>query len=320
MLAGTIVKRASLHNQDIVDKLDVRVGDIVTVRKAGEIIPEVVSVSKEKRNHKNPAYKIPDKCPACHSKVERDEDESALRCTNFNCSAQKQRRVEHWCSRDAMDIDGVGGSLIEQLLKNNLIEDPVDLYFLKQEELENLERMAEKSATNAITSIQNSKERSLDRLIYAFGIRQVGKTIAELLTTRFNSIEELSKTTLEELIEIGGIGPKIAQSIIEFFKTSESKAIINKIKKAGITSHAKQIKVKNSKLTGKTLVITGTLESMTRNKAEELIKNSGGRISSSISKNTDYLIVGAEPGSKLKKAKELEVSVISEQEFLGLLE
>ena len=319
LLAGSVVKRASLHNQDIIDKLDVREEDIVTVRKAGEIIPEVVSVDKEKRKHKHPAYKLPSKCPVCHSKVEREEEESAVRCTNYNCPAQIRRRVEHWCSRDAMDLDGVGESLIEQLLKNKLIEDPVDLYFLKQEQFENLERMAEKSAQNAVTSIQKSKERSLDRLIYGLGIRHVGKTIAELLTTRFHSIEELSKTTLEELTEIGGIGPKIAQSIIDFFKTDGSKEIINKIKKAGITSHVKQIKIKDSKLAGKTLVITGTLESMTRNKAEELIKNSGGRASSSISKNTDYLIAGLDPGSKLKKAKELGVSVLSEQEFIELI-
>jgi len=319
LLAGSVVKRASLHNQDIIDKLDVREEDIVTVRKAGEIIPEVVSVDKEKRKHKHPAYRLPIKCPICHSKVEREEEESALRCTNFDCPAQTQRRIEHWCSRDAMDLDGVGESLIEQLLKNNLIKDPIDLYFLKQEKLESLERMAEKSAQNAITSIQNSKERSLDRLVYGLGIRHVGKTIAELLTTRSHSIEELSKTTLEELTEIGGIGPKIAQSIIDFFKTSASKEIINKIKKAGITSHAKQIKIKDSKLAGKTLVITGTLESMTRNKAEELIKNLGGRAASSVSKTTDFLVAGAEAGSKLKKAKELGVSVLSEQEFIELL-
>ncbi len=319
LLAGSVVKRASLHNQDIIDKLDVREEDIVTVRKAGEVIPEVVSVDKEKRKHKHPPYKLPAKCPVCNSKVEREEEESAVRCTNFSCPGQVQRRIEHWCSRDAMDIDGVGESIIEQLLKNKLIEDPVDLYFLKQEQLEDLERMAEKSAQNAITSIQNSKERSLDRLIYALGIRHVGKTIAELLSTRFHSLEELSKTTLEELTEIGGIGPKIAQSIIDFFKTNASKEIINKIKKAGIISHAKQIRAKNSKLTGKILVITGTLESMSRSKAEELIKNLGGRAASSISKNTDYLVAGTDPGSKLKKAKDLGVSIISEQEFLGLI-
>ncbi len=319
LLAGSVVKRASLHNQDIIDKLDVREEDIVTVRKAGEIIPEVVSVDKEKREHKNSSYKLPTKCPVCHSKVEREEDESALRCTNFNCPAQVQRRVEHWCSRDAMDLDGVGESLIEQLLKNNLIKDPVDLYFLERGQIEKLERIAEKSAQNAITSIQNSKERSLDRLIYGLGIRHVGKTISELLTTRFHSLEELSGTTLEELTNIGGIGPKIAQSIIDFFKTNESKEIINKIKKAGIKAQAKQIKIKDSKLAGKTLVITGTLESMARSKAEDLIKNLGGRATSSITKNTDYLVAGIDPGSKLKKAKDLGVSVISEQEFLGLI-
>ncbi|OGI09896.1 MAG: DNA ligase (NAD(+)) LigA [Candidatus Melainabacteria bacterium RIFCSPLOWO2_02_FULL_35_15] len=319
LLAGSVVKRASLHNQDTINKLDVREEDIVTVRKAGEIIPEVVSVDKKKRNHKNPPYKLPAKCPVCNSKVEREEEESAVRCTNVSCPGQIQRRIEHWCSRDAMDIDGVGESLIKQLLKNKLIEDPVDLYFLKQEQFEELERMAEKSAQNAITSIQNSKERSLDRLIYAFGIRHVGKTIAELLTTRFHSIEELSKTTPEELTEIGGIGPKIAQSIIDFFKTGASRELINKIKRAQIKSQAKQIKIKDSKLAGKTLVITGILESMTRTKAEELIKNLGGRAASSVSKNTDYLVAGTDPGSKLKKAKDLGISVLSEQEFLGLI-
>ncbi len=319
LLAGTVVKRASLHNQDIIDKLDVREEDVVTVRKAGEIIPEVVSVDKDKRKHKHESYKLPTKCPICHSKVEREEEESAVRCTNYNCPAQVQRRIEHWCSRDAMDIDGVGESLIEQLLKNNLIEDPIDLYFLNKEQIEKLERMAEKSAQNAITSIQNSKEKNLDRLIYAFGIRHVGKTIADLLTSRFHSIEDLSKTTLEELTEIGGIGPKIAKSVIDFFKTDISEKMINKIKKAGITSQMKQTKIKDNKLAGKILVITGTLESMARSKAEELIKNLGGRATSSVTKNTDFLIAGVEPGSKLKKAKELGISVLSEQEFLELV-
>lgn len=319
LLAGTIVKRASLHNQDIVEKLDVRVGDVITVRKAGEIIPEVVSVDKEKRTHKNPYYKLPTRCPVCNSPVEREKEESAIRCINYNCSAQIQRRIEHWCSRDAMDIDGVGESFIDQLLKNKLIKDPVDLYFLKQEETEKLERMAEKSASNAISSIQNSKNRSLDRLVYAFGIRHVGKTIAELLTTRFNSIEELSKATIDELTSIDGIGKKIAESIVDYFQSRLSKEIISKIKKAGIVSQVQKIKAKNSKLTGKTLVITGTLESMTRNEAEELVKTLGGRAASSISKSTDYLITGAEPGSKLKKAKELGIIILSEEEFRKLL-
>ncbi|MBI3591265.1 MAG: NAD-dependent DNA ligase LigA [Candidatus Melainabacteria bacterium] len=319
LLAGTVVKRASLHNQDIIDKLDVRVGDIVTVRKAGEIIPEVTNVDKEKRNHKNPHYKLPTKCPTCNSKVEREEEESAVRCTNYNCPAQIQRRIEHWCSRDAMDIDGVGESLIEQLLKNNLIKDPVDLYFLKKEEFENLERMAEKSANNAITSIQNSKSRSLDRLIYAFGIRHIGKTIAELLTTRFHTLEELSQAATDDLISIDGIGPKIAESIVDFFKTDYSKEMIEKIKKAEIISKAKKIKVKDSKLLGKTLVITGTLESMTRDKAEELIKSLGGRAANSVSKNTDFLVYGVEPGSKLKKAKELGIPVLTESDFIKLV-
>ncbi|MBI2995097.1 MAG: NAD-dependent DNA ligase LigA [Candidatus Melainabacteria bacterium] len=320
LLAGSLVKRASLHNQDIIDKLDVREEDIVTVRKAGEIIPEVVSVDQEKRKHKNPPYKLPTKCPICNSKVEKEEEESAFRCINFTCSAQVQRRIEHWCSRDAMDIDGVGESIIEQLLKNKLIIDPADLYFLRQEQIENLERIAEKSASNVINSIQKSKNRTLDRLIYALGIRHVGKTIAELLTTRLYSLEELSKATFEELSNIDGIGPKIAISIIEYFKLDSTKNLINKIKKANIETHAKKTKIKDSKLAGKTLVITGTLESMTRNKAEELIKNLGGRAISSISKSTDYLVLGQDPGSKLKKAKELNIPVLTEQEFIKLVE
>ncbi len=319
LLAGSVVKRASLHNQDIIDKLDVREEDIVTVRKAGEIIPEVVAVDKEKRHHKNPKYKLPSKCPVCDSKVEKEEEESAVRCTNYNCPAQVQRRIDHWCSRDAMDIDGVGESLIEQLLKNKLISDPVDLYFLKQEQLEELERMAEKSANNAITSIENSKKRTLDRLIYALGIRHVGKTIAELLSSRFNSITELSEASLEDLGDIGGIGPKIAKSIVDYFSHASSKTIIEKIKKANIQLEVKKTKIKDSKISGKTFVITGTLETMTRNEAEEIIKNHGARAASSVSKNTDYLLCGTDPGSKLKKAKELEIPVLTEQEFVKLV-
>lgn len=320
LLAGTIVKRASLHNQDIIDKLDVREGDIVTVRKAGEIIPEVISVDKDKRKHKNPSYKLPTKCPVCHSKVVREEEESAVRCTNYDCAAQIQRRIEHWCSRDAMDIDGVGESLIEQLLKNKLIRDPVDLYFLKQEDIENLDRMAEKSASNAIISIQNSKDRSLDRLVYALGIKHVGKTIAELITTGFHSLEELSKATSEDLINIEGIGPKIAKSIADFFKSETARELIKKIKKAGLVTEKKHVTKKSSKLIGKTFVITGTLEGMTRSDAENVIKSHGGRPGSSVSKNTDYLVIGSEPGSKLKKAKELGVKIIDEKEFLKLIE
>lgn len=320
LLAGTVVKRASLHNQDIIEKLDVREQDVVTVRKAGEIIPEVISVDKDKRKHKNPPYKLPAKCPACNSKTEREEEESAVRCINYNCPAQTQRRIEHWCSRDAMDIDGVGESLVEQLLKNNLIEDPLDLYFLKQEQLEHLERMAEKSAYNAITSIQESKERSLDRLIFALGIRHVGKTIAELLTTRFHSLIELSEATLEDLTNIDGVGPKIAKSIFDYFQQKSIKELILKIKKANIISEIKKsLRVKDSKLSGKTLVITGTLNTMTRSKAEELIKSYGGRATSSISKSTDYLVVGDEPGSKLKKAQELGVKTLTEEEFKELI-
>lgn len=319
LLAGTVVKRASLHNQDIIDKIDVRIGDIVTIRKAGEIIPEVISVDKDKRKHKNPIYKIPNKCPICNSKVEKEEEESAFRCINYDCAAQIQRRIEHWCSRDAMDVDGVGESLIEQLLKHKLIEDPIDLYFLKKEQLEKLERMAEKSATNAINSIQNSKDRSLDRLIYAFGIRHVGKTVAELLTTKYYSIAELEKASQEDLTLIDGIGPRIASSIVDFFKYKSTKEMINKIKKIGIGPEVKKVKVKDSKIAGKTLVITGSLESLTRNEAEELIRNLGGRAASSVSKSTDFVVVGAEPGSKLKKAKELGISTITEQEFLKLV-
>ncbi len=320
LLSGSTVKRATLHNQDIIDKLDVRVGDIVTVRKAGEIIPEVVSVDKEKRHHKNLHYKLPTKCPICNSKIEREKDESRARCVNYDCPAQIQRRVEHWCSRDAMDLDGVGESIIEQLLKNELIENPADLYFLKHEQIENLERMAEKSAANAIASIQNSKKRSLDRLVYALGIRHVGKTIAELLASRFNSLEELSETKFENLTNIDGIGPKIAKSIADYFSHKTSKELISKIKKAGIEVQAKTKKNKDSKISGKTLVITGTLKSMSRTEAEDLIKSLGGRAGSSISKSTDYLLVGNEPGSKLKKAKELGITILSEAEFKELVE
>ena len=321
LLAGTIVKRASLHNQDIIEKLDVREGDIVTVRKAGEIIPEVISVDKDKRKHKNPAYKLPVKCPACNSKVEKEEEESAVRCPDYNCKAQVERRIDHFCSRDAMNIDGVGESLIEQLFKNKLIKDPIDLYFLKQEQIENLERMAEKSASNAIDSIQKSKDRNLDRLVYALGIRHVGSTVADLLVSRFHSLDQLNHAGLDELTNIDGIGPKIAKSIVDFFMLDSSKELLNKINKSGLTTKLKRIKqVKESKLRGKVLVITGTLSSMPRSQAEDLIKSLGGKAGSSVSKSTDYLIIGEEPGSKLKKAKELGIKILNEQEFLELVE
>lgn len=319
LLAGSVVKRASLHNQDIVDKLDVREGDIVTVRKAGEIIPEVISVDLAKRHHKNPSYKLPEKCPSCNSKVIREEDEAAVRCINYHCPSQIQRRIEHWCSRDAMDIDGVGGALIEQLLKNKLIEDPLDLYFLKEEDLIELERMAEKSAKNAIESIKNSKHRNLEKLIYGLGIKNVGLTTSELLIGRFDSLETLKDATEEELTSIIGIGPKIAKSICEYFNSSDFKILYLKIKNAGLSTKTDKSKtIKHSELTGKSIVITGTLK-QSRSQVEEIIKMHGGKPTSSVSKNTDYLLMGENPGSKYEKAKSLGVKILSEDEFQKLL-
>ncbi len=313
-VSGTIVSRASLHNEDQIKRLDVRIGDHVLIEKAGEIIPQVVGVLKEKRTGKEKIFKMPNKCPVCGGKVVREVGEVAVRCVNPLCPAQLKNSIKHFASRDAMDIEGLGEALIDQLVDNKLVQDYADLYYLKFEQLIRLERMGPKSVENLLRAISESKNRPLSRVIYALGIRHVGIHIAEVLAERFNSIDELAKASFAQLNIIPEIGPTIAESVVNFFSLSRTREVIEKLKKAGINLVRKEEKVSDA-LKGLTFVVTGTLKGYTRKEIEDTIKKYGGRVASSVSRLTNYLIVGENPGSKLGKARQLGVKTITEEEF-----
>lgn len=318
-LAGTTVSRATLHNEDFIKEKDIRVGDFVVVQKAGEIIPEVVEVLKEKRTGEERPFKLPEHCPECGSKVVRLEGEVVARCTGIICPAQVREGIIHFVSRNAMDIEGLGPAVINQLLENNLIRDESDLYFLKFADLVELERMGKKSAENLLKAIERSKEAGLAQLIFALGIRHVGQRAAKILADYYGSMENLAKATEEELTTINEIGPKIAQSIITFFEEEKNREFLSRLKDAGVNMETKKITQVSEKLAGKTFVLTGTLEKYTRNEAKKIIEDLGGKISSSVSKKTDFVVVGKDPGSKYEKAQALGVKVLSEKDFQALL-
>lgn len=320
-VSGSTVSRATLHNEDFIKEKDIRIGDTVLIQKAGEVIPEIVSVVKEKRTGSEREFVMPTRCPACGSDLVKMPGEVAYRCTGMACPAQIKERLIHFASRDAMDIRGLGPRIVEALLSSGLVRDPGDLYFLKEEDLVELPRMGKKSAQNLVKSIENSKERSLDRLIFALGIRHVGKQTARILADRFGTLDELIEATEEELTTIPEIGPETARSIRVFLNTESMKEVVDKLKKAGVKAALGQ-EVSESKdgiLKGKTFVITGTLKSMPRYEAEELIVSLGGHVSSSVSRNTYALIVGDSPGSKLDRAKELGVPTMTEDEFIQMI-
>lgn len=317
-LSGTTVSRATLHNFDEIARLDVRIGDKVYVEKSGEIIPKVLNVAADKRTGKEKAFPMPHRCPACGSKLARIEDEVALRCENVNCPAQIKQALLHFASRDAMDIEGLGGAIVDQLVDKRLVRDYGDIYYLKLEQVRELDRMAEKSAKNLIDAIAVSKDNSLNRLIYALGIRHVGERAAWILAEQIGSIDKLKGLKEEELTRIREIGPVVAGSIRNFFGNKENLNVLKKLKEAGLVMEMAR-SGRSGKLKGKTLVLTGTLKSLSRGEAEELIRSSGGNASSSVSKNTDYLVAGEEPGSKFARAKELGVKIIGEEEFKKLL-
>ncbi|MFA6655085.1 MAG: NAD-dependent DNA ligase LigA, partial [Bacillota bacterium] len=300
---------------------DIRIGDTVLIQKAGEVIPEIVSVVKEKRTGSEREFVMPTRCPACGSDLVKMPGEVAYRCTGMACPAQIKERLIHFASRDAMDIRGLGPRIVEALLSSGLVRDPGDLYFLKEEDLVELPRMGKKSAQNLVKSIENSKERSLDRLIFALGIRHVGKQTARILADRFGTLDELIEATEEELTTIPEIGPETARSIRVFLNTESMKEVVDKLKKAGVKAALGQEvrEFKDGILKGKTFVITGTLKSMPRYEAEELIVSLGGHVSSSVSRNTYALIVGDSPGSKLDRAKELGVPTMTEDEFIQMI-
>lgn len=317
-LAGTTVTNATLHNQDYITEKDIRIGDTVVVQKAGEIIPEIVSVVKEKRPEGTKPYHLPDKCPVCGAAVLRDPDGAAVRCTGAECPAQLLRNMIHFASRDAMDIDGVGPAVLQQLIESGLVSNPADLYDLRAEQLEGLDRMGKKSAQNAVDAITRSKENDLWRLIFALGIRQVGAKAAKILATHFGSMDGLRRATAEELTEIDDVGAVTADYITRWMQSDQAADLLARLQKAGVNMECHQELV-DRRFAGMTFVLTGALTRFTREEAGEMIELRGGKVSSSVSKKTTYVVAGENAGSKLKKAGELGVSVLSEEEFLALI-
>mgnify|MGYP001614123092 FL=1 len=322
LLAGTTVSRATLHNFDEIRRKDIREGDYVILQKAGEIIPQVVTVLKEKRKGTEIPFTEPSTCPECKEKVVRDDTEVYLRCHNPFCQAQVKRRIQYFAGRDAMDIEGLGPALVEQLVDKGFVKDYADIYYLRYEDLITLERMGEKSSSNLIQAIEAGKHRDLDRLICALGILNVGSHTAEVLAERFDTLDKLANTTQEELEGIYEIGPVVAKSIVAFFQNKHTQEIIEKLKAGGVNTRklATQKSGKNPKISGKSFVVTGTLQKYSRKEAETLIKSLGGRVLSGVSKKTDYLVVGEDPGSKLDKARELNVHVLDETAFEKMIQ
>jgi len=320
-LAGSTVSRATLHNEDEIKRKDIRIGDTVLVQKAGDVIPEVVKVIKEERDGSEKEFKMPKNCPVCGSEVIRPDGEAVTRCTNISCPAQRKESILHFVSRDAMNIDGVGPALIEQLLDNNLIEDYADLYFLRQMHLKDLERMGEKSSQNVIEAIEASKSREFFRVLYALGIRHVGIGAARILAENFNSIKELKEVSAEELEAIDEIGPVIAESIVGFFKERHNRDLLSRLKQAGIRLEKEKDQEESQKfLDGLKFVFTGSLNNYTRAEVKDLVEKAGGRAVSLVSSKTDYLVIGDNPGSKYAKAQELGVEILGEAEFKEMIE
>lgn len=317
LLAGTTVSRASLHNADEIKRLNIKIGDWVLIEKSGEIIPQVVKVIESKRDGSEQDYEFPKSCPVCNSEVVRPEGEAVTRCTNEICPAKVKARIAYFAARKAMDIEGLGSVLIEQLVDNDLVKDVADLYSLDVETIANLERMAEKSAGNVINQIEASKKRGLQRLLFGLDIRHVGERYSKILANQFRSIENLEHATVEELDAIPEIGEKVAVSIFNYFENPRTHNLIERLKNYGVKMEVDSESSANldERFVGKTFVLTGKMENFTRNEAAKLIEERGGRVASSVSKNTDFVVAGESAGSKLVKAEKLGVSVIDESEF-----
>ena len=319
-LAGSTISRATLHNEDEIRRKDIREGDTVLIEKGGDVIPKIVQVVLDKRPKKSRPFKMPEKCPVCRSKLVRIEGEAAVRCENITCPAQIHRRIEHFASRGAMDIEGLGEQLVYQLVDGQRIHDYSDLYYLEEDELAAMERMGPKSAKNLINSFEASKKRPLDRVIFALGIRFVGAGVASLLADYFGSIEALQKAEMKTLDAIEGVGPVIAESVIQFFKQPENLKVLDKLSKAGVRMKEERVRKHGGIFENQTFVLTGALSRLTREAATELIESEGGKVSSAVSKNTSYVLVGANPGSKYRKALDLGVEMIDEDTFIAMLE
>ncbi len=316
-LAGTTVSRATLHNKDFIEEKGICIGDTVIIRKAGEIIPEVLSVKEHSQNAE--PFAFPTVCPSCGSPVSNDESEAAIRCTNTDCPAQLMRHLIHFVSRDAMDIDGLGPAVLEQLVANNLVKSPADLYRLKPEDIIALDRKAEKSAANLISAVEKSKENELYRLIFALGIRNIGLKAAKLICENFKTVDDIINASSDDFEAIDGFGSIMAQSLQKYFSLDGTKQLISELKSLGLKMKPSPQRANGGVFEGKTFVLTGTLPTMTRSEASKLIEQNGGKTSSSVSKKTSYVLAGEDAGSKLTKAQSLGLTVISEDELLSML-
>ena len=318
-IGGTTVSRATLHNMDEIERLGVKIGDWVEVERGGDVIPKVTRVIEDKdhpRGHKS--FHMPERCPVCGGHVVRTEGEADHRCVNANCPAKLRETILHFASRGVMNIDGLGDALVTQLTDRKLVKNVADIYKLTKENLLSLERMGDKSAQNVLDEITNSKKLPLERVIYGLGIRMVGERTAQFLAEHFGSMDALMNAGEEELQEVNEVGPRIAESIVEFFQEPKNRALVEQLQHLGLrlTGTSKQ---RGTKLAGKTFVLTGTLPHLTRDEAKKMIEDAGGRVSGSVSKKTDFVVAGDDAGSKLDKAKELGVRVIGEKEMQELL-
>jgi DNA ligase (NAD+) len=319
LIGGTTVRNATLHNMDEIERLGVKIGDWVQVERGGDVIPKVAKVIDDKdhpRGHKT--FHMPETCPVCGTKVVRTEGEVDYRCVNANCPAKLRETILHFASRGVMNIDGMGEALVTQLMDRGLVKDVADIYKLTKKDLLSLERFADKSAQNILDEIENSKKLPLERVIYGLGIRFVGERTAQFLAEHFGSMEALEHADVEELQEVNEVGPRIGESIVEFFGIAANRKLVQRLREAGLTLSG-QKKQRGTKLAGKTFVLTGTLAHLTRDEAKKMIEDAGGKVTGSVSKKTDYVVAGTDAGSKLDKAKDLGVQVIDEKEMEKLI-
>lgn len=318
-LAGTTVTNATLHNQDFITQRDIRIGDTVKIRKAGEIIPEILEVELEKRQQESVPYYLPTVCPVCGAPVERDLEGAFLRCTGAACPAQLVRTISHFVSRDAMDIDGLGGAIVEQLIQKDLLHNPADLYYLTLEEVKSLWQKGDTAAKKLLTAIENSKSQDLGRLIFALGIRQVGAKTGKQLARAFGNLDKLADASLEELLQVEDIGPTTARNIYEWFRQDQARLLVERLRQAGINFDC-TVSAQDRRFAGLTFVLTGALTRFTRDEATEAIERLGGKAAGSVSKKTSFVVVGENAGSKERKARELGIPILSEEEFLKMIQ
>jgi DNA ligase (NAD+) len=313
-LAGTTVSRATLHNQDFINEKGIAIGDVVTVRKAGDIIPEVLCVNE---HNSDSVFTFPTLCPSCNQPVIREKDEAAIRCINPECPAQLLRNLIHFCSRDAMYIEGLGPAIIETFVNEGLIENTYDIYNLDYDAIANLDGFKETSANNIRNSVEKSKENDLSKLLFALGIRHIGAKAGKLLADHFKNIDAIMKANVDDILEIEGYGQIMAESVVDYFATDSAKELINKLKESNVNMQSKS-EIKDERFSGMTFVLTGTLPTLKRSEASKIIESFGGKTSSSVSKKTTYVLAGEEAGSKLDKANALGIKIIDEGTFLGM--